>query len=283
MSRSPSAPSDEPRSRCPSSRRRTDAERRHERGRDGARRYLSAAPRRPGMPSRPRCPPRGGRGQCRRHVGARSASRGAQPGGRSSAIARSRGANPSRACPLFVLWTDDHAGCHLVRVLLAQANANDGLTHAEAVAIFCTSEGGAILPGLIETAGPSASSDEVAPPVPVVPLPPTARVVARRVCQVTFAGMPASEEARGEVHAWVERLGELTSPMMTGQVLIEAVDRDRKERHYRVRMDLTMPTGVVVVDHDHPNNRPHEDLYVAIRNAFRAARRQLEVHREGLT
>ena len=45
-------------------------------------------------------------------------------------------------------------------------------------------------------------------------------------------------------------------------------------------MDLTMPTGVVVVDYDHPSNLPHEDVYVAIRNAFRAARRQLDALRE---
>ena len=109
--------------------------------------------------------------------------------------------------------------------------------------------------------------------------PPMARVVARRACQVVFSRMLASEQARVEVHAWVERLGELTSRMTAGQVLIEAVDRDRKVRHYRVRMDLTLPTGVVAVDYDHPNNRPHEDICVAIRNGFRAARRQLEAHR----
>jgi hypothetical protein len=133
-----------------------------------------------------------------------------------------------------------------------------------------------------ETDDPSASSDALAPPVAVVALPLQARVVARRACQVAFAGMLASEPARVEVHAWLERLGELTAPMTAGQVFIEAVDRRRQEREYRVRMDLTMPTGVVVVDYDHPNNRPHEDVYVAIRNAFRAARRQLEAHREGL-
>ena len=44
-------------------------------------------------------------------------------------------------------------------------------------------------------------------------------------------------------------------------------------------MDLTLPTGVVAVSYDHPNNRPHQDICVAIRNAFRAARRQLEAHR----
>jgi hypothetical protein len=145
--------------------------------------------------------------------------------------------------------------------------------------MFCVSDGEATSPGLTETGDPPATSEGLPPPVPAVALPPVARVVARRVCQITFAGMLASEPARVEVHAWVERLGELTRPMRAGQVLIEAVDRGRKERHYRVRMDLTMPTGVVVVDYDHPNNRPHEDVYVAIRNGFRAARRQLELHR----
>jgi hypothetical protein len=126
----------------------------------------------------------------------------------------------------------------------------------------------------------SPSSDEVMAAARAVALPTLARQVSPRPCQVTFSRMLASQEARVEVHAWVERLGELTSSMTAGQVLIEAVERGRRERHYRVRMDLTMPTGVVVVDYDHPNNRPHEDVCVAIRNAFRAARRQLEAHRQ---
>jgi hypothetical protein len=144
--------------------------------------------------------------------------------------------------------------------------------------VFSVTEGAPISPSLIG-GEPSTSKGDI-PPAPVVPLAPLARVVAPRVCQVAFAGVPASEQARAEVHAWVERLGDLTSSMTTGRVLIEAVERGRKERVYRVRMDLTMPTGMVVVDHDHPNNRPHGDVYVAIRNGFRAARRQLEIHRE---
>jgi len=145
--------------------------------------------------------------------------------------------------------------------------------------VFAVSEAEASFRGPIDAGDRPASNGEIAP-APVIALPPLARVVGPRVCQVAFAGMPASEQARAEVHAWVERLGDLTSSMITGQVLIEAVERGRKERVYRVRMDFTMPTGVVVVDHDHPNNRPHEDVYVAIRNGFRAARRQLEIHRE---
>jgi hypothetical protein len=43
-------------------------------------------------------------------------------------------------------------------------------------------------------------------------------------------------------------------------------------------MDLTLPSAVVTVPLTHPSNGAHEDIFVAIRNAFRAARRQLDQH-----
>ncbi len=136
---------------------------------------------------------------------------------------------------------------------------------------------------LITTVEPSLMSPESGPPIAVLAPVLAARVVPRIACQISFNGMLASEPPRAEVRAWLEKLGALTSSMTAGQVLIEAVDRGRKEQHYRVRMDLTLPTSVVVVDYDHPSNGPHEDVYVAIRNAFRAARRQLEAHARTLT
>ena len=78
------------------------------------------------------------------------------------------------------------------------------------------------------------------------------------------------------MRAWLARLGALTAPMTGGEVAIQALDEGRKERRYRVRMELVLPDGRVVVGSDHPANPPHEDVYVAIRNAFRAARRELE-------
>ena len=112
--------------------------------------------------------------------------------------------------------------------------------------------------------------------LPVVELP-VARPKPPHPCQIIFKGTDPSEAARVEVRAWLDRLGALTTPMIGGQVVIEAVDEGRREdRRYHVRMELTMPEGVVSVGPDHPSNGPHEDVYVAIRNAFRAARRQLE-------
>jgi hypothetical protein len=133
-----------------------------------------------------------------------------------------------------------------------------------------------------EPAPPATVVAPAAPATVVAPAPMARVVVPRRPCQITFGGMVASEPPRVEVHAWLEKLDALTASMTDGQVLIEAVDRGRHERQYRVRMSLTLSTGVVVVDYDHPNNAPHEDVFVAIRNAFRAARRQLEAHVQAL-
>ena len=88
--------------------------------------------------------------------------------------------------------------------------------------------------------------------------------------------MTATEAPRVEVRAWLERLGALTATMIGGRVLIDVLDQGRSERRYQVRMELAMPKAVVVVGLNHPSNRPHEDIYVAIRNAFRGARRELE-------
>jgi ribosome-associated translation inhibitor RaiA len=130
---------------------------------------------------------------------------------------------------------------------------------------------GAAPPLAAGSPAPAAHTLEASPtptPEKVAPLPPS--------CRITFVGMDAVEAARLEVRAWLPRLGALTAPMTAGQVVIEAVEEHRKQRLYRVRMELTLPGGPVIVTHEHPNNAAHEDLYVAIRNAFRAARRQLE-------
>jgi hypothetical protein len=117
---------------------------------------------------------------------------------------------------------------------------------------------------------------QAAPP-PVQAAPPPVQAAPPRPCHIVFEGLVASEPPRTEIRAWLERLGALTAPMTGGEVAISAVDQGRKERQYRVRLKLAMPAGAVIVGPDHPGNAAHEDIYVAIRNAFRAARRQLEL------
>lgn len=121
------------------------------------------------------------------------------------------------------------------------------------------------------TEGAVAATDALAPSRPGANDAP----IAARPCRITFHGFAASEPPRIEVRAWLSRLGALTAPMTGGEVAIEAIEQGRKERRYRVRMELLMPGGPVLVGSDYPGNASHEDIYVAIRNAFRAARREL--------
>jgi ribosome-associated translation inhibitor RaiA len=55
-------------------------------------------------------------------------------------------------------------------------------------------------------------------------------------------------------------------------VTIEELQKRRRQgRHFRVSIDMRVPGREIVASHDHD-----EDVYVALREAFHSARRQLE-------
>ena len=153
-----------------------------------------------------------------------------------------------------------------------------GLTEAGLTAAGLTAAGltGALPVAALPVAAlpTTAATPAVAPAAPIVVVRPP------RPCRIDFEGCTGTEAARVEVRAWLDRLGDLTAPMTGAEVVIESIFEPRKERLYRVRMRLTMRAAVVVVAPDHPNNGPHEDIFCAIRNAFRAARRQLESYQK---
>jgi ribosomal subunit interface protein len=60
--------------------------------------------------------------------------------------------------------------------------------------------------------------------------------------------------------------------IMSCRVVIEQpAQHQRQGKEFVVRVDLKVPGGEVAVSRDH-----HEDVYVALRDAFDAARRKLE-------
>lgn len=52
----------------------------------------------------------------------------------------------------------------------------------------------------------------------------------------------------------------------------------REGRLYSVRIDLLVPGAEIVVNHSHPLDHSHEDVFIAMRDSFHAARRRLEDH-----
>jgi ribosomal subunit interface protein len=62
-------------------------------------------------------------------------------------------------------------------------------------------------------------------------------------------------------------------------VVVEAPHRHHhKGKLYSVRVDISVPGKDVIVDRAKPLDHAHEDVYVAIRDAFNAAARRLEDH-----
>lgn len=95
--------------------------------------------------------------------------------------------------------------------------------------------------------------------------------------QITFRGMETSEAVEARIHEKVAKLENFHDRITSCRVVVEAPHRrHQKGRLYSVRIDLTVPGGELVVNNEKRFHQSHEDVYVALRDAFNAMRRQLE-------
>ena len=95
--------------------------------------------------------------------------------------------------------------------------------------------------------------------------------------QITFRHIPASAAIESKIHDKVARLGSVYDRITSCRVVIEAPHRRHHHgKLYHVHINLVVPDAELVVSHEPHDQHAHEDVYVAIRDAFHAARRQLE-------
>lgn len=97
--------------------------------------------------------------------------------------------------------------------------------------------------------------------------------------QVTFRNMEHSDFIEAEVRKRAARLDRFADRIMSCRVVVEAPhQRHNKGKLYDVRIGMTLPGREIAVTRSGPQDHAHEDVHVAIRDAFRAATRQLEDH-----
>ncbi len=90
--------------------------------------------------------------------------------------------------------------------------------------------------------------------------------------QTHFLDMPPSEAVEAKIRARVDRLSRYSKRIQNCEVWLASQRRPRKTSVYGVRILLTVPQEAVVVD-----LQPSEDdVYLAVRVAFDAARRKLQ-------
>lgn len=97
--------------------------------------------------------------------------------------------------------------------------------------------------------------------------------------QITFRGFPHSDAVEAEIREKAEKLNQFYPRISNCRVIVEAKHHHRHRGNlYHVRIDINTPQKELVVSHEHHDKHIYEDVYVAIRDAFKAARRQLEDH-----
>ena len=95
--------------------------------------------------------------------------------------------------------------------------------------------------------------------------------------QVSFHQIEASAALRARIAELAARLERFSSSIMRVRVLVERpVRHEQQGALYDIRISLAVPGAEIVIRRSHAINHAHEDVYVAVRDAFRAARRQLE-------
>ncbi len=96
--------------------------------------------------------------------------------------------------------------------------------------------------------------------------------------QVTFEEIMHSEAVEARIREEVEKLEQFYARIISARVAVARPQRrHNKGDTFRVRIHLTLPDAAdIAISRDPGATGAHEDVYVTIRDAFKAARRQLQ-------
>ena len=97
--------------------------------------------------------------------------------------------------------------------------------------------------------------------------------------QITLRDMEPSDAIEADIRKRAERLDKFRNEIMSCRVVVEARHHHHhKGKLYHVRLDITVPENEIVISRERDLHHAHEDVHVAIRDAFDSARRKLEDH-----
>ena len=97
--------------------------------------------------------------------------------------------------------------------------------------------------------------------------------------EIVFHNVDRSAAVEAAVRERVAKLERFAENITSCRVTVEAPHKNHQQGNlYKVRVDLHFPGGEAVVNRSPSENQAHEDVYVALRDAFKAARRQLQDH-----
>lgn len=94
--------------------------------------------------------------------------------------------------------------------------------------------------------------------------------------QITFRDMPHSDALETHIREKAQKLEQFYPGLIGCRIVVEQSGKHQHQGNpFNIRIDLTVPRSEIVVD-----RQENVDVYVALRDAFDAAKRQLEDHRQ---
>jgi ribosomal subunit interface protein len=95
--------------------------------------------------------------------------------------------------------------------------------------------------------------------------------------QITFRNMEPSAALETKIREKAGKLERYADQITRCHVVIEAPHQHQHQgKLFSVKIDITLPNKEILVTRHPQQHHAHEDIYVALRDAFDAARRQLE-------
>jgi ribosomal subunit interface protein len=95
--------------------------------------------------------------------------------------------------------------------------------------------------------------------------------------EISFRNVTPSPGLEADIREKAAKLEEFYDRITSARVVVETPHRrHRQGKLFHVRLDLRVPGREIVVSREPAGHHAYEDVYVAIRDAFDAAKRQLE-------
>lgn len=95
--------------------------------------------------------------------------------------------------------------------------------------------------------------------------------------EIAFRHLESSEAVEQRIHEHIEKLKQVFDRLVSCRVTVELVSGHRKGRKFSVTVEANVPGKAHFVGHSSTDEAHlHDDVYLAMRDAFAAVRRQLQ-------
>ena len=94
--------------------------------------------------------------------------------------------------------------------------------------------------------------------------------------QITFRNISPSDAINANILERYEKIERFADQITSCRVIVEIPHKHKHKGYlYKVSIDITLPGEEIVSNRHSDKHHAHEDVYVAIRDAFDATKRQL--------